>query len=118
MTVLRDLDRTVARLLTGGAYLSVGLLASGVVLMVVNGISPLADAPSMDLGRIPADIVALTPTGFLWLGLLVTLATPLARVAASLVGYVTGGERRMATVSIAILVVVSVGVVLGVVSER
>jgi uncharacterized membrane protein len=118
MTVLRDLDRTVARLLTGGAYLSVGLLAVGVILMAVTGISPLADTPILDVGRIPSDIVALKPTGFLWVGLFVTLATPLARVTASLIGYLTGGERRMAAISIAILVVVSVGVVLGVISER
>ncbi len=118
MKAARDLDRAVARLLTGGAYLSVALLAIGVVLMAVNGISPLADAPALDVGRIPADIVALKPTGFLWVGLFVTLATPLARVAASLIGYLAGGERRMAVVSIAILIVVGVGVVLGAVSER
>ena len=118
MNAPRNLDRTVARLLTGGAYLSVGLLAIGVVLMSANGISPLADTPVLDVGRIPADIVGLKPTGFLWAGLFVTLATPLARVAASLVGYLAGGERRMAAISIGILVVVGVGVVLGVVSER
>jgi uncharacterized membrane protein len=118
VTGARDLDRTVARLMTGGTYLSVTLLAVGVVLMVATGASPLDDAPPFDLGRIPADIAALRPAGFLWLGLLVTLATPLGRVVASLVGYLAGGERRMVVISIAILVVVSVGVVLGVASER
>lgn len=118
MTSTRDLDRTVARLLTRGTYLSVALLTVGVVLMAVTGVSPLENAPAFDLGRIPVDIVALRPAGFLWLGLLVTLATPLGRVVASLLGYLAGGERRMVVISVAILIVVGVGVVLGVVSER
>jgi uncharacterized membrane protein len=118
MTVRRDLDRTVARLLTGGTYLSVGLLAIGVVLMAITGISPLDDAPAFDPGRIPAEILALQPVGFLWLGLLVIVATPIGRVVVSLIGYLATGERRMALVSVAILVVIGVGVILGVAAER
>ena len=118
MSQARDLDRTIARVLTWGTYLSVGLLAVGVVLMTANGVSPLASAPPFQLDQIPADIVALRPVGFLWLGLLVTIATPLARVVASLIGYVAGGERRMALISVAILLVIGVGVVVGVAAER
>ncbi len=118
MTGGRDLDRAIARVLTWGTYLSVLLLGFGVILMVVNGTSPLDPAPSFDPAQIPAEIVALQPVGFLWLGLLVTLATPLARVGAALIGYVAGGERRMALISFGILVVIAVGVVLGVASER
>ena len=110
----RDLERTIARLLTGGTYLSIGLMTVGVVLMLANDISPLAPAPPFDPASIPADIVALRPVGFLWLGLLVILATPLARVAASGIGFAVGGERQMAVVSVAILVVVALGVLVGV----
>ena len=118
MTVVRDLDGTIARVLTWGTYLSVGLLALGVVLMTANGVSPLDVAPPFQLDRIPADIAALRPAGFLWLGLLVAIATPLARVVAALIGYVAGGERRMALISVAILLVIGIGVVLGVTAER
>jgi uncharacterized membrane protein len=114
VSVVRDLDRTIARVLIAGTYLSVGLLAVGVVLMAVQGVSPLGESPPFELDQIPADIVALRPAGFLWLGLLVAIATPLMRVVASLFGYVAAGERRMAGISIAILVVIAVGVVLGV----
>jgi uncharacterized membrane protein len=114
----RDLDRSIARLLTGGTYLSIGLMAIGVVLMLAGGISPLAVPPPFDPGSIPADIMALRPAGFLWLGLLVILATPLARVAASGIGFAAAGERRMALISVAILVVIAVGVVLGITVER
>ncbi len=109
-----DLDRTIARLLTTGTYLSVALLAVGVALMAATGVSPLdGTAPSLDLGRMAADVRALRPPGFLWLGLLAAIATPLARVAASLAGYVRGGEVRMALTATAILAVVATAVVLG-----
>jgi uncharacterized membrane protein len=117
MTAARDLDRTVARLLTGGTYLSVALLAIGVGLMAIGGVSPLAGGPRFDPARLPSDLAALKPSAFLWLGLVVALATPLGRVAASLVGYLAGGERRMAAIAVAILVVVFVGVILGVVAQ-
>lgn len=114
-----DLDRTIARLLTSGTYLSVALLAAGVALMATTGLSPLdGTAASLDPGRMVADVLALRPVGFLWLGLLAAIATPLARVAVSLVGYVRGGEARMALTAAAILVVVAAAVVLGLAAER
>jgi uncharacterized membrane protein len=110
-----DLDRTIARLLTRGTYLSIGLLAIGVVLMAATGVSPIdGTAPPFDLGRIPAEVLALRPSGFLWLGLVAAIATPLARVIASLVGYVRRGERGMAVIAAAITVVVAAAVIAGV----
>lgn len=117
MTGPEDLDRTVARLLIGGTYLSIGLLAIGVGLMAIGGLSPLDGGPPFDPAHLPSDLAALKPSGFLWLGLVVALATPLGRVAASLVGYLAGGERRMAAIAVAILVVVFVGVILGVAAQ-
>jgi uncharacterized membrane protein len=109
-----DLDRTIARILTIGTYLSVGLLAIGVALMALNGISPLATAPPLDPALLLAQIRAADPVGFLWLGLIVVIATPIARVTASLVGYARDGERAMVLVSIAILVVIATSVALAV----
>jgi uncharacterized membrane protein len=106
------LERSIARLLTIGTYVSIVLLAIGLVLMLAAGISPLAGAPAFDPAAIPADIRALDPLGFLWLGLIVVVATPSARVAASLVGYLRQGERRMALVAVAILVVIALSVLL------
>jgi uncharacterized membrane protein len=114
----RDLERAIARLLTAGTYLSIGLMAIGVLLMLIDGISPLEVPPPFDPSTIPADIVALRPVGFLWLGLVVIIATPLVRVAASGIGFAGGGERRMALVAVAILVVIAVGVFLGVAVEH
>jgi uncharacterized membrane protein len=106
------LEQSIARLLTAGTYLAIVLLAIGFALMIAMGIGPLSGAPPFDVTQIPADILALQPTGFLWLGLIVVIATPSARVAASLVGYLRAGETRMAIVSVAILVVIALSIVL------
>jgi len=106
------LERSISRLLAGGTYLAIALLAIGFGLMLVNGISPLDQAPPFDVRQIPADILALRPTGFLSLGLIVVVATPSSRVIAALIGYARVGDRRMVIVATAILVVIAVSVLL------
>ena len=106
------LERPIARLLTLGTYLSIALLATGALLMLGQGTGPLSGGPAFDPGTIAGDVVALRPAGFIWLGLIVVVATPAARVAASLVGYVRLGERMMAVVAGLILLVIAVSVAL------
>ncbi len=107
------LEATVSRVLKVGTYAGIALIAVGVLLMVVDGRSPLDVAPSLDLGRLPADLAALHASAFLWLGVLLVLATPPARVLAALIGYLRGREREMAIVASLILVVIALGVVAG-----
>jgi len=107
------LEAQIGRVLTIGTYVSVGLIAVGVALMAVTGRSPLEVAPALDLGRVAGDLLAMQPSGFLWLGLVLVLATPSARVVASLVGYARAGERGMALVSVLILLVIGLGVAAG-----
>lgn len=107
------LESTIARVLTIGTYASVGLIALGVLAMAAAGIDPLASAPAFDATKIPGDLAALRPAGFLWLGILGVLATPASRVVASLVGFLRTGERLMVGVSVAILIVIAAGVVTG-----
>ena len=105
-------DGWIARVLRVGTLVSVGFLAIGVALMPSAGRSPLdATWPGLELGRIPGDILALRPEGFLWLGLLATLSTPLLRVAASVVGFFGAGERRMAGLGVAVLIVIALAVI-------
>ena len=106
------LERTIARLLTGGTYLSMACLVAGVVLMLANGIGPLAGGAAFAPERLVPDLMAGRPTGLLWLGLLVMVLTPAARVTASLIGYVRRGERSMAIVAGLILAVIATSVVL------
>jgi uncharacterized membrane protein len=105
------LEASVGRLVTAGTYLSIAILAAGVVAMLVAGISPLGTAAPLDLPRLAGELAALRPEGFLWLGLLAVIATPSARVVAALVGFARRRERRMAGIALLVLVVIVVGVI-------
>lgn len=107
----RAFERRIGRLLIAVTYLAVALLLVGVGLMALGGISPLDDGPSFDPATLVADIVALDPAGFLWLGLLAVIATPLSRVIAAAVGFARSGDRMMVAVALAILLVIAIGVV-------
>jgi uncharacterized membrane protein len=107
------LDRTVARVLRWGIGASIALLAVGVVLMVVDGVDPLGPPPPpFDPAGLVSGILALDPLPFLWIGLIVAIATPSLRVVASLIGFGRTGQRRMVAVSAGILVVIAFSVVL------
>ena len=110
------LEARLARILQIGTYLSMALIATGAALFLIGGGSPLDAAPLLDLGRIPADIAAGRPQGFLWLGVLGMVSTPGLRVLGACIGFVRGGEWRMAGVAIAIIVVVGAGIVAGLVT--
>ena len=114
----RTLELAIARLLNIGAIASVLLLAIGAAIVAASGRSPLAGGiPGLDIARVPSDLVALRPEGFLWLGLLFVLLTPSSRVIASLIGFAGAGERRMALVSFAILVVIATGVAVSIAEQ-
>ena len=107
------LEGRVAVLLRLGTYVAVGLIMCGVILMLAGGLSPLDPAPAFDPARLLDDLSALQPAGFLWLGLLVVLATPAARVAVSVAGFVRAGEPRMAGVAVLVLLVIGAGILFG-----
>lgn len=108
------IDVRIARLLRAGTRLGIALLAVGSILLVAGGGSPLAAtwAP-FDLATLPAGLVALQPEAYLWLGLIVTISTPLLRVAAATISFARTGERRMVVLGVAVLVVIALAVVAG-----
>ena len=108
-----SLEHAIARLLTVGTFVSIGLLAVGLVLMLAAGLGP-SGGPRFDPATMVSDVLGLRPAGFLWLGLVVVVATPAARVAASLVGYILRREPRMAIVAALILLVIFLSVALAV----
>jgi uncharacterized membrane protein len=107
------LEARIARLLEVGTNAAMILISIGVLLMGLTGRSPRDVAPSLDPSRLLDDIIEIRPSGFIWLGVLLLLATPTARVATALVGFVREGEREMALVAGTILAVVALGVVAG-----
>ncbi len=105
------LERRIGRLLIALTYLSVGLLLVGVVPMVIAGTSPLSGGPGLDLAKLPEMIAGLDPVAFLWLGILMVIATPISQVALAAVAYARNRDRTMVAIALAILAIMAVGVV-------
>ncbi len=109
-----SLEVALAHVLQLGTYASVALIGIGSLLLLGGGGSPTQGGPPLDLATLPADLLALRPAGFLWLGIIGVLATPALRVARALLGFGRRGEQRMVLVSVAVLAVIGVGVFVGV----
>ena len=108
-----DLETVLGGLLAVGTLIAIFLVAIGVVLMIATGRSPLAgDAAPLNVAAIPGLIVSGRPEGFLWIGLIAAIATPVGRVAGALLGFRRRGERLLAAVAAAILAVIGIAVVL------
>ena len=109
-SVRHEAERRIGRLLIGMTYVSVALLVVGVVLLLAAGVSPLAGGPGLDLGELGAQLLALGPAGFLWLGLAAVIATPILRVATAAVAYGRAGDWAMVGIAVGILGIIAVGV--------
>ena len=106
-----DAERLIGRLLIGLTYVSVSLLVVGVAILLAAGTSPLAGGPGLDPAAITAQVLALSPDGLLWLGLLTVVAAPIGRVLLAAIAYARAGDRQMVLVAVAILGVIALGVV-------
>jgi len=107
-------DVLVARLLTLGTRLAVAALTVGTLLFLLGGGSPLAmDWARPDPADLPAGLAALRPEAFLWLGLVLTVATPLLRVGSSTLAFARSGERVQVALGLGVLAVVALAVLAG-----
>jgi uncharacterized membrane protein len=105
------LEHRIARILSVGSVASIVLLVAGTGLLLAAGGSPLdASWPPFEPASLPADLLALQPAAFLYLGLIVAIATPLLRVGVALLAFLRVGDARMALISAAVLVVVAIAV--------
>jgi uncharacterized membrane protein len=108
----RRLESVIARMLTLGTRAAVVLVLIGVVLMLAAGVDPLTAAfGPFSLGAIPGDLLALRPEGFIWTGLLVVMAMPVGRVVVSGFGFLAAGDRRLALISLLVVLVLTASVV-------
>jgi uncharacterized membrane protein len=104
-------ERLIGRLLIALTYVSVAFLVVGVGLMAEAGISPISGGPALDPATLGGAIVALDPAGFLWLGLLAVVSTPISQVLVAGFSYARSGDRAMVGIAVTILAIIVVGVV-------
>jgi uncharacterized membrane protein len=103
-------ERRIGRGLIALTYVAVALLVAGVALMIVGNIDPLSGGPAFDPATLVADLLALDAAGPLWLGILLVLAIPIARVVAAGTSFARRGQWRMVGVAVAILVVIAIAI--------
>jgi uncharacterized membrane protein len=103
-------ERRIGRLLIAMTLVAVGLLVIGAVLMVINGVEPDSGGPSFRAATLAQQITSFDAAGFLWLGLIAVIAAPIGRVIVAAVAYAREGDRLMVAISLAILLVITIGI--------
>ena len=107
------LETIASRLLTWGTRVALLLILAGVVGMAATGVEPMAATtfPPYSLTAIPSQMIALRPEGFIWAGLTLLVSLPLGRVLVSGAGFLAARDRRLALVSVLVLLVICTSIV-------
>lgn len=107
----RNLDQTIHGLLIIGLAISVTLMLVGLFLdLVLQRVIPTTIP---NLGEVFTRVIAMRPSGFLSLGLLVLIATPVVRVIGSFIAFVYERDWRYAGITFLVLVVVLLSLIIG-----
>ena len=109
----QQVERTIGALLITSVILAAAVTLAGGVLFLVRSSATVPDyrvfrgEPSdlRSLRGIASDALALNPRGVIQLGLLLLLATPVARVALSLVAFAWGRDYTYVVFTLIVLAV-------------
>jgi uncharacterized membrane protein len=107
----RDLNQVVHGVLIIGLVASTALMLTGVGLDLFEQRELPTAVPS--IGEVIGRFLALRPSGFLALGLLALIATPILRVIGSIGAFVYERDWRYAGVTTLVLVVLIISLLLG-----
>ena len=107
----RDLNDVIHRVLIIGLFASTATMLAGVVLAAVRHRALATTAP--EFGGVWARVEALRPSGFLALGILILMATPIFRVLGSFVIFVHERDWRYAGITMIVLLILTASVLIG-----
>lgn len=114
--LVRQAELIISGVLRGGVLLSAGFIATGVIIFYASGAwrSPTADR-AFPHTVVSAWVGALhgEPLAIIALGLLVLLATPVLRVAVSIVAFLLEHDRLYAAITALVLLILIVSFFLG-----
>ena len=116
---LRTVEKVVSRVLRIGIILSATIICLGLVLLAVKGIitnEMRIDAAipyPRDLVALLSGLLALDPASVIALGLVVLIATPIARVSVSILAFALERDWRYVVVTASVLAILIAGIVLG-----
>lgn len=101
----------VSTVLVIGVTMSAVLIGAGFLAALAVGWqgsllgAATSSASTTDFSNLPIRLSALEPAAITQLGLIALLATPVARVAASVIGFALEGDRLYATITLAVLLI-------------
>ena len=101
------MNELLSRVLKTGLYLSLIVMALGILLVVVQHPAQ-ADVRALRLPELLGGLVRGSGVAVLDLGLVLLMLTPVARVVAALIGYTAERNRLFAFISAAVLLVLTV----------
>ena len=105
-------DQLIHHILLAGVSISAILLMLGLFIVLIQG-TPLPEiAPTP--GEVLSQACRADGTGLIYLGLLLLMMMPVARVAMLIYGYARIGWWRFALVSLLVLLLLGTGLVLGI----
>jgi uncharacterized membrane protein len=106
--LLRRAELIISNVLRGGVLLSAGLIAVGVILYYAqyfaNGGHAASEIPRT-LGAVVGGLGRLDPVSVIATGLLVLLATPVVRVAVSIVAFALERDRAYVIITSLVLLI-------------
>ena len=108
----RQVERLIHYTLRAGVSISAILLTLGLFIVIVRDTPRPEIAPP--LGEILRMAFTANEVGWLYLGLLLLMATPVALVMMLVYGYARIGWRRFALISLLVLLLLGTGLALGV----
>jgi uncharacterized membrane protein len=105
----------VTRVLRTGVVLMIVLVGIGIVLFLSEGGGPLLSGPLvLSKGPVGALLGHATPGGFILLGLLVLVFTPLSRVILSVILFAKSRDRAFTGITLFVLLVLLATIAVGV----
>lgn len=108
--LVRQAELIISNVLRGGVLLSAAIIAAGVVLFYVRYFAAGASGSASihvpaSLGQVGAGLAHGNPLAIITLGLLVLLATPVLRVAVSIVAFALERDRQYVIITLIVLVI-------------
>jgi uncharacterized membrane protein len=111
---VRQAEMLISHVLRGGVLLSAVIIGIGVLGVVLHHGSQTSSLPALDsLAAVWQGIVAGNPLAVIMAGLLVLLATPVLRVAVSVVAFALEGDFRYVAITCMVLLILLVSFALG-----
>ncbi|MEW6399123.1 MAG: DUF1634 domain-containing protein [Bacillota bacterium] len=123
-----NMEVFISRVLRTGVLLSAGIIAVGLVLLFATGRTGYTPGPldtatlthwgsrhlfPTGMAEVVTGVLALRPFAIIALGLLVLIATPVIRVAASVVAFLFEGDTLYVFITLYVLTILIVSFLLG-----